>query len=105
MLVVCIHGVEGFVPHSLRLNHHLGCLAERILFEWHHLDLVFALLGVPDQDKLARVEYKVFKDGVNPTDLIEKVNEKDSQLLHIDQLALLIFVHLHVIECAHKAFI
>ena len=102
--MVCVNGLEGFFSHSLCLNHHLGCLAERILLKWHHLDLILALLGVPDQDKLARVEYKVFKDGVNLSDLVEKVNEKNSQLLHIDQLALLIFVHLHVIVCAHKAF-
>ena len=47
----------------------------------------------------------MFKDGLFATHFIKEVDEKNRQLLHIDQLAFLIFEHLHMIQCADKAFI
>lgn len=59
----------------LPLLHHLSDLAERVLFKWHHLNLIFALLGVADEDKLAGVQNKVLMDRVHAPHLLVKVDQ------------------------------
>ena len=70
----------------------------------YHFDLILALVGVPDQYKLAAVQHIVVSDSLNFRYSFEEIYREDCELLYVDQLALLLIVA-HLVECADETFV
>ena len=79
-------------------------LRKTVLLKRYHFDLILALVGVPDQYKLAAVQHIVVSDSLNFWDSFEEIDQEDCKLLHVYELALLLVVA-HLVECAYETFV